>query len=217
MKHQNLLSLFVGVILFGVVLSASAAVVSDNLVITAESCNPTNGAVDPGETVTVQLFLRATGNNTTNLVATLQSNANFTFPSGPQNYGVLTNGAPGVGQSFTFVPNGVCGQTIFASLQLQDGAANLGTVSFPIVLGTIGSALQVTNTTLITINDGSAATPYPSSNVISGFVGTPSKVTVTLTGLSHTFLGDVNVLLVGPLGQSVMLMGSAGFERSRKA
>jgi subtilisin-like proprotein convertase family protein len=62
----------------------------------------------------------------------------------------------------------------------------------------------------VTVNDNAAASPYPSTLLVSGVVGTVSKVTVTLSNLSHTYPADLDVLLVGPGGQSVMLMSSAG-------
>ncbi len=40
--------------------------------------------------------------------------------------------------------------------------------------------------------------------------GTISKVTVTLTNISHTFSDDIDVLLVGPGGQKFILMSDAG-------
>src|SRR5256884_2139152 len=40
--------------------------------------------------------------------------------------------------------------------------------------------------------------------------GTISQVTVTLRNLSHTFTRDIDVLLVGPTGQAVILMSDAG-------
>ena len=47
--------------------------------LTAESCLATNGAIDPGETVTLNFGLRNTGTgNTTNLVATLQTTGGVT-------------------------------------------------------------------------------------------------------------------------------------------
>src|SRR5436190_5141457 len=84
--------------------------------------------------------------------------------------------------------------------------------------GTCGWA-TFSNTGAITINDGSciagngsaaAATPYPSTITVSGLTGTITDVNVTLTGLSHTFPDDVGVLLVGPQGQSTILMADTG-------
>ncbi|MEP6922022.1 MAG: hypothetical protein ABI967_12930, partial [bacterium] len=71
---------------------------------------------------------------TTNLVATLQPNANVLAPSGPQNYGSIAPGGM-AGRDFTFTAAGNCGDTITLVLQLQDGANNLGTVSYTFVLG----------------------------------------------------------------------------------
>ncbi len=68
----------------------------------------------------------------------------------------------------------------------------------------------VSSTTPITIVDNSRANPYPSSLVVSNVNGTVNKVTVTLTGLTHPFPDDVDVLLVGPNGQGVVLMSDAG-------
>jgi uncharacterized repeat protein (TIGR01451 family) len=100
----------------------------------AESCP--NGVVDPGETVTISFSLQNVGTgNTTNLVATLLANGGVTAPSGPQTYGVLTAGGAAFSASFTFTASGICGGTVAASLQLQDGQASLGTVNFNLPLG----------------------------------------------------------------------------------
>ncbi len=101
-----------------------------------ESCPPTNSAIDPGETVTVRLDLMNAGTGpTTNLVATLQSNANVLAPSAPQTYGAMAVNST-VGRDFTFTAAGNCGDIITLTLQLQDGANNLGTVTFTRQLGT---------------------------------------------------------------------------------
>jgi subtilisin-like proprotein convertase family protein len=61
-----------------------------------------------------------------------------------------------------------------------------------------------TNSAPITINTTSPApTPaslYPSPIVVSGMTGTTTKITLTLTGITHTRLNDVNILLVSPTG-----------------
>ncbi|MFI8709270.1 proprotein convertase P-domain-containing protein [Bacillus sp. NPDC077411] len=45
---------------------------------------------------------------------------------------------------------------------------------------------------------------------MTGLTGTISKVTVTLSNMSHTFPTDIDILLVGPGGQNVLLMSDAG-------
>jgi len=62
----------------------------------------------------------------------------------------------------------------------------------------------------ITIRDNTTATPYPASVNVSGMSGTISKVVVKINGLTHAFARDIDMLLVGPGGQKVMLMSDAG-------
>ncbi len=73
-----------------------------------------------------------------------------------------------------------------------------------------GASAQTTftNSNPITIDGVNAgpATPYPSTIDISGLSGSISKVTATIEGLSHTWPEDIDILLVGPGGQTVILM-----------
>ena len=68
----------------------------------------------------------------------------------------------------------------------------------------------LTNASAITIPSGGNASPYPSTIVVSGLTGTITQVKAKLTGFSHTYTQDVDVLLVGPGGQSVVLMSDVG-------
>jgi hypothetical protein len=105
-------------------------------VLAMENCLPTNGVIDPGETVTVRFALQNAGIvNTTNLLATLQSGGGITSPGGPAIYGAIPAGGAPVAQPFTFTASGDCGGTITATLQLQDGPAGLGSVNFTFPLG----------------------------------------------------------------------------------
>jgi YVTN family beta-propeller protein len=61
----------------------------------------------------------------------------------------------------------------------------------------------------ISIPSSGAATPYPSTISVPP-LGPISKVTATLSGFSHTWPADVDLLLVGPSGQKVMLMSDVG-------
>ncbi|HEY5480424.1 MAG TPA: protease pro-enzyme activation domain-containing protein, partial [Verrucomicrobiae bacterium] len=109
-------------------------IASNSFVLVSEGCP--NGVVDPAETVTVNFGLQNIGTaSTTNLVATLLSTDGILSPSGPQTYGVLGAKGTAVVQPFTFTAAGSCGGTNTASLQLQDGAADLGTVTFSFRLG----------------------------------------------------------------------------------
>src|SRR5205085_2468384 len=98
-------------------------------VITNESCAPANLALDPGETVTINLPIANNGGagaTTSNLVATLQATGGVSSPSGPQTYGAVAQGSPAVVKSFTFTVSASCGQTVSITLQLQHGATNYG-------------------------------------------------------------------------------------------
>ena len=118
-----------------VCLQGTPVIVAKSTALVNESCSPANGVIDPGETVTVTFSLKNTGGgSTSNLVATLKASGGITPITTSQNYGVIAVGAT-VGKDFSFVANGACGGTITATLQLQDGAKNLGTVSFTLTLG----------------------------------------------------------------------------------
>jgi subtilisin-like proprotein convertase family protein len=62
----------------------------------------------------------------------------------------------------------------------------------------------------ISIPSSGKATPYPSSIAVSGLPATADLRSVTLRGVNHTYLADVDVLLVSPSGQSVILMSDVG-------
>jgi uncharacterized repeat protein (TIGR01451 family) len=55
-----------------------------------------------------------------------------------------------------------------------------------------------------------AATPYPSVINFSGLAGTITEVTVGINGLSHRNPGIIDMMLVGPNGNYVLLMSNAG-------
>jgi subtilisin-like proprotein convertase family protein len=54
------------------------------------------------------------------------------------------------------------------------------------------------------------SSPYPSAITVSGVSGPVTGVRVSLFDMTHTFPDDIDVLLVGPAGQTVLLMSDAG-------
>ena len=54
------------------------------------------------------------------------------------------------------------------------------------------------------------ADPYPSIINVSGLIGTITDVNVTIYGLSHSSPDNIDILLVGPAGQKLILMSDAG-------
>lgn len=183
-------------------------IVPAGAVLLSESQSPANGAVDIGETVTLSLRLANTGSaGTANLMATLLATGGVTAPSGPQNYGALAPGAPAVARDYSFTAAGANGDVVVATLQLQDGATDLGTVTFNFPLP---ATTSLANPATILIPEQGGATPYPSTIHVSGLEGLVSRVQVALNGVTHGFPDDLDVLLVGPNNQKVMLMSDAG-------
>ncbi|MFM6252277.1 MAG: hypothetical protein ACKPEQ_24545, partial [Dolichospermum sp.] len=52
--------------------------------------------------------------------------------------------------------------------------------------------------------------PYPSTISVSGLSGNINNLKVTLNNVSHTWIGDVDLLLVGPTGAKSILMSDIG-------
>jgi hypothetical protein len=72
-----------------------------------------------------------------------------------------------------------------------------------------GSA-RFANPTPIIIPTQGMATPYPSQIVVSNMSGTISKLQVTISQFWHNFPGDVDMLLVSPAGQKMVIWSRAG-------
>ncbi len=187
------------------------------LSLAAEGGFPTNGAVDPGETVTLNFSLKNTGTAaTTNLVVTLLTTNGVMNPTGAQSYGAVPADGIVVSRAFTFTAGGDCGGQINPVWQLQDGTNHLGNLTLKLPLGLITvPTLTWSNAAAITIPDVGKASVYPSIITVSGVSGVVTKVTATLLGYSHNWPDDVDVLLVGPMGQKVMLMSDCGGGNAR--
>lgn len=154
------------------------AVSSDGYAITAESCAAPNNAVDPDETVSLNLTLRNLGTaNTTNLTVTLLATSGVTSPSGAQNYGALIAGGGAVTQAFSFTASGACGTNIVATFDLVDGATSYGQLTLTIPLGQFASVYAQNF-------DGVAAPALP--NGWSTAAGGGQSAWVTTTTFSDT-------------------------------
>jgi Ca2+-binding RTX toxin-like protein len=81
-----------------------------------------------------------------------------------------------------------------------------------VLLAAQTAAAQTTfaNNAAILIPDSGPATPYPSTINVSGLSAAVTDVDVTLNNVTHTFPDDIDVLLVGPQGQKVIVMSDAG-------
>ena len=187
-----------------ILVPVSAALVSENLI--------TNGVIDPGETVTLNLSLRNLGRlPATNLVATLLATNGISLgtTNTMQAYGTLGYLAT-ASRPFTFTVTAAKGTLLPITLSLTNGSTNFGTVTFTFIVGE--GSVRFVNSNPITITSPaigtaqSPANPYPSPISVSGISGIITKVTVTLSNLSHTSPRDMEIMLVGPQGQRSVLM-----------
>ncbi|GAB3821860.1 hypothetical protein GCM10028820_31290 [Tessaracoccus terricola] len=90
------------------------------------------------------------------------------------------------------------GPVVFATTAEADGPA------------VFANASAISASSPAVVGEVAPATPYPSKVTVSGMNGAVSDVSVTLTGLTHLFVNDLDVLLVGPGGQNVVLMSDVG-------
>jgi uncharacterized repeat protein (TIGR01451 family)/uncharacterized delta-60 repeat protein len=197
-----------------------AYVVASGTAFVTGSILPGTGVIYPNDVVEILFGLRdIAGGNTTNLVATLMETNGVTNVVSTGNYGVLVQNGPTKSEPFTFTATGTNGQNIAATLALQDGTRDLGTVAFGFTIG--GARLSFTNSEPLTFA-GIAPLPsratnsfppgygYPSLINVSGIAGTVTEVTATLTNFGHTFPENVNVVLESPEGQDSILMSHCG-------
>ena len=122
-----------------------------------------------------------------------------------------SSGRSAYGGRITFTATAA--QVVNATFQLQDGTTNLGTVTFSIQMGSLATFTNRTRLNVpgsLTIPSSGPASLYPSPIVVSNLNGVVNKVVVTLNQITHPFPDDINVLLVSPTGQKVLLMANAG-------
>ncbi len=62
----------------------------------------------------------------------------------------------------------------------------------------------------LTIPSSGTASPYPSTVSVVGEPGSPSQLRVRLQSLTHTWPDDLDLLVVGPTGQNLVVMSDVG-------
>ena len=126
----------------------------------------------------------------------------------PYNNGESINNADIVFWYEGYLPHSAAeGMTLWHSTGLRL-ALTAGTPPPPPPPG--GTTQTFTNPITISIPDRGNGSLYPSTINVAGMSGVISKVVVKLKGVSHTYPDDLDILLVGPGGQKVMLMSDAG-------
>ena len=113
-----------------------------------------------------------------------------------------------IGSELRIVAAGPATGRSTVKLTVSDGVLSAST-SF--VVGVLAPLNPVfANVAPITLNDNAKASPYASTVNVTGLNGTIRKVSVTLNGLNHDYPDDIDMMLVGPKGQTVYLMSDAG-------
>jgi hypothetical protein len=95
------------------------------------------------------------------------------------------------------------------TVSLPSAATARITVDYATVDGTAVGGITH-GTSPISIPESGSASPYPSTLTVPPGLGTITKLRVVIRGFAHESPNDVDVLLVGPNGQTVVLMSDAG-------
>ena len=86
-----------------------------------------------------------------------------------------------------------------------------GVYPYLVTVQSLSPPASFTNSANIVINASGPATPYPSNLVVSGMPSSGVAVSsVVLTGVTHTWGNDIDILLQSPTGQNVVLMSDVG-------
>jgi subtilisin-like proprotein convertase family protein len=137
------------------------------------------------QSVTVNGLTRTDMGAVSTKVTTMSAGQSQTFARPVE---VITLGLSGIGPTPTPTPTATPGTTTFsntASLTMAGAAGGVG-----------------------------KGVPYPSTINATGVSGIITNVTAQLKSVTHPFPSDIDVLLVGPNGQTVMLMSDTGGSHS---
>jgi subtilisin-like proprotein convertase family protein len=163
-----------------------------------------DGYPEQGETVALTVpLINDTGAAITNV--TLQING-----GAPVSYGTINNGQT-ISQiiNYTIPAFASCDYVFIFNI---NGSAGLRTEYRNITLGAPppgNPAVTVANSTPLTIPSIGASTPYGTTVNVSGLNSSNRTIKLEITGLTHTFPGDLDILLVGPGGQKFIVMSDA--------
>lgn len=120
------------------------------------------------------------------------------------------------GETSKFVTVPLCGdivadtdESVVLSL-LNPVGAGLGNLGGLAVLRINDTANQFRNTAAISMLQGTASNPYPSSIFVAGATANTFRIRVTLYDLYHDRPDNIDVLLVGPNGAKYVLMADVG-------
>ena len=167
--------------------------IGSQTVLLGSSPTPTSFTVGDVETAAASLTLSGLSSN-----QSLVPDANITF------------GGSGASRTVTVTPVAAATGSSTLTLTVNDGSGGTKSSVFVFTVSSSITQLTISNPGSITIPDIGSATPYPSTLLVSGMTGTITKVTLSLFGISHTYPGDIDILLVAPGGQKILPMSDTG-------
>jgi subtilisin-like proprotein convertase family protein len=184
-----------------------------NPISVSDASGDNDGYPEPGETVlvTVPIINNITGGTINGVSGTITG-------GGSANYGNIADNTTVTRQiAYTIPANAVCGSfhTITITGTSAVGALNPQTFSFRLGSPVGGAPVTFANNTPINLPNGQPGTtsgpagPYPSTIQASGLTGNKT-IKVEITGVTHSFPGDLDFLLVGPGGQKYIMLSDSG-------
>ena len=154
---------------------------------------PLSFTVGDVETPAGSLTVSGSSNNTT-----LVPNGNIVF------------GGSGANRTVTVTPAANQTGSATITVTVSDGALTASD-TFVLTVSTLVTGTQTfTNTAAITIPSVGAGTPYPSGINVTGMGGTITEATLTLNAITHQRVRDIDILLVSPGGQKVIVLSDVG-------
>jgi uncharacterized repeat protein (TIGR01451 family) len=146
----------------------------------------------------------------TNVTATVPPGSTYTYNKGVFTWNVGSLAAQG-GAVATLTGKPRMEARVLADFAIQAGSVDSNTNNNKVqVFSTVAGTGSFYSPSALTIRDGAAALPYPSSITIFGLTGVVDTVTVSLLGLYHSFPADVQAMVMSPDGRAVLLMAGAG-------
>lgn len=180
---------------------------------------------DPASTTVVSVSPTPSALNQTVTISALVTNASTGAPVNAQGTVTFREGNTVLAGPIALGANGVASFTkpdftqgahfIDASYSGAPGFVGLSsgqTLHYVDAPTTNPSAGRFCNTTALTFPNsvGANGSPYPTRINVSGLAGTLSKVTLELNGLTHQFPDDLDLMLTGPNGRSVIAFSDVG-------
>ncbi len=163
-----------------------------------------NGYPEPGEPVLLTVPL-ANDSGATITNVTVQAETGL-----PVSYGDILNGQTvSRNINYTIPSSAPCGGEFVITFNINSSAgARVETRTINTGFPSGGAPVIFTNSTPLTLPAVGASSPYGTTLNVAGLVGR-KRIKVELTGLNHTYPGDLDVLLVGPGGQKFIVMSDA--------